>query len=38
VSAPYEFAVLPGGGHFTADQMPEAVNALMLAHLNRYRI
>jgi pimeloyl-ACP methyl ester carboxylesterase len=36
VSGPYEFAVLPGGGHFTADQMPEAVNALLLAHLARY--
>jgi pimeloyl-ACP methyl ester carboxylesterase len=36
VSAPYEFAVLPGGGHFTADQMPDAVNTLMLAHLKRY--
>ncbi|MGB9366003.1 MAG: alpha/beta hydrolase [Xanthobacteraceae bacterium] len=35
VSAPYEFAVLPGGGHFTADQMPGEVNALMLAHLRR---
>jgi pimeloyl-ACP methyl ester carboxylesterase len=36
VSARYEFAVLPGGGHFTADQMPEAVNALMLKHLARH--
>jgi pimeloyl-ACP methyl ester carboxylesterase len=36
VSAPYEFAVLPGGGHFTADQMPDAVNALILAHLARH--
>jgi len=36
VSAAYEFAVLPGGGHFTADQMPEQVNALLLAHLARY--
>jgi pimeloyl-ACP methyl ester carboxylesterase len=36
VSANYEFAVLPGGGHFTADQMPEQVNALLLAHLARY--
>ena len=35
VSAPYEFAVLPGGGHFTADQMPEQVNVLLLAHLQR---
>ena len=38
VSAPYEFAVLPGGGHFTADQMPEQVNALLLAHLARYPV
>jgi pimeloyl-ACP methyl ester carboxylesterase len=38
VSAPYEFAILPGGGHFTADQMPEQVNALMLAHLKRFPI
>jgi len=36
VSAPYEFAVLHGGGHFTADQMPEQVNALMLKHLARH--
>ena len=36
VSAPYEFAVLPGGGHFAADQMPEQVNTLMLAHLARH--
>ena len=36
VSGPYEFAVLPGGGHFTADQMPEQVNALMLKHLARH--
>jgi len=35
VSAPYEFAALPGGGHFTADQMPEQVNALVLTHLAR---
>ena len=33
VSAPYRFEVLPGGGHFTADQFPERVNALVLAHL-----
>ena len=33
VSGPYEFAVLPGGSHFTQDQMPDAVNALLLAHL-----
>jgi pimeloyl-ACP methyl ester carboxylesterase len=33
VAAPYRFAVLPGVGHFTADQAPEAVNALLLPHL-----
>ncbi len=33
VSAPYRFAVLPGGGHFTADQFPERVSELLLAHL-----
>jgi pimeloyl-ACP methyl ester carboxylesterase len=36
VSGPYQFAVLPGGSHFTADQMPNAVNELMLAHLARH--
>jgi pimeloyl-ACP methyl ester carboxylesterase len=35
VSAPYEFAVLKGGSHFTSDQMPDDVNALLLAHLKR---
>jgi pimeloyl-ACP methyl ester carboxylesterase len=38
VSGPYEFAVLPGGGHFTADQMPDEVNALLLAHLARHSL
>jgi len=33
VDAPYRFAVLPGGGHFVAEQMPEQVNALLLAHI-----
>ena len=35
ISGPYEFAVLPGGSHFTADQMPDAVNALLLRHIAR---
>ena len=35
VSGPYQVAVLPGGGHFTQDQMPDAVNALLLPHLAR---
>lgn len=33
VSAPYRFEVLPGVGHFAAEQAPERVNALMIAHL-----
>ena len=36
VSGPYQFAVLPGVGHFIQDQMPDEVNALLLAHLARY--
>jgi pimeloyl-ACP methyl ester carboxylesterase len=36
VDAPYRFAVLPGVGHFTADQAPDAVNALLLGHLGKY--
>jgi pimeloyl-ACP methyl ester carboxylesterase len=37
VSAPYRFEVLPGGGHFVQDQMPDKVNALLLAHINAHR-
>jgi pimeloyl-ACP methyl ester carboxylesterase len=33
VSASYRFEVLPGGGHFVQDQMPDKVNALLLTHL-----
>ena len=33
VRGPYRFETLPGVGHFAADQAPEAVNALLLAHL-----
>src|SRR5207248_2918649 len=33
VAAPYRFEVLPDVGHFAADQTPERVNALLLAHL-----
>jgi pimeloyl-ACP methyl ester carboxylesterase len=38
VSAPYQFATLPGVGHFTADQAPDDVNALLLAHLKKYPV
>jgi pimeloyl-ACP methyl ester carboxylesterase len=36
VSAPYQFAVLPGVGHFTADQAPNDVTRLLLAHVTKY--
>jgi pimeloyl-ACP methyl ester carboxylesterase len=33
VAAPYCFEVLPGVGHFAADQAPDRVNELMLQHM-----
>jgi pimeloyl-ACP methyl ester carboxylesterase len=33
ITAPYQFAELPGVGHYPADQVPDAVNHLMLRHL-----
>jgi pimeloyl-ACP methyl ester carboxylesterase len=33
VAAPYQFVELPGVGHFAADQAPDQVSALLLAHL-----
>jgi len=36
IAAPYEFHILPGGGHYPADQTPEQVSALMLHHLTRH--
>jgi pimeloyl-ACP methyl ester carboxylesterase len=36
IAAPYQFAVLPGVGHYAADQVPDQVNALLLAHLARH--
>jgi pimeloyl-ACP methyl ester carboxylesterase len=35
IDAPYQFEVLPGVGHYAADQVPERVNASLLAHLKR---
>src|SRR5882724_10677869 len=32
VAAPYRFEVLPGVGHFAADQAPNRVNELLLQH------
>jgi pimeloyl-ACP methyl ester carboxylesterase len=36
VAAPYRFEVLSGVGHFAADQAPERVSALMLAHVGSH--
>ena len=36
VAAPYSFEVLPGVGHFAADQAPERVSELMLRHIAAY--
>jgi pimeloyl-ACP methyl ester carboxylesterase len=36
VTAPYRFEVLPGVGHFAADQAPERVNELLLRHVTAY--
>lgn len=38
IDAPYQFAVLDGGGHHAADQMPERVTELILQHLARYPV
>jgi pimeloyl-ACP methyl ester carboxylesterase len=38
VAAPYRFEVLPGVGHFAADQAPDRVNELLLAHLAGYAV
>ena len=36
IVAPYRFELLPGVGHYAADQVPERVSALMLEHLTRH--
>ncbi len=33
IAAPYSFHVLPGVGHFAADQAPDRVSELLLAHV-----
>ncbi|MFT5391193.1 MAG: pimeloyl-ACP methyl ester carboxylesterase [Gammaproteobacteria bacterium] len=35
VLADYQFEALAGAGHFLAEEMPEEVNALLLAHIQR---
>ena len=36
IAAPYTFAVLPGVGHYAADEVPERVSQLVVAHLTRH--
>ena len=36
VAAPYRFAVLPGGGHFVAEQFPERVSELLVEHIRAH--
>jgi pimeloyl-ACP methyl ester carboxylesterase len=33
IEAPYRFEVLPGVGHFAADQAPDRINELLLQHI-----
>jgi pimeloyl-ACP methyl ester carboxylesterase len=38
IAAPYRFEVLPGVGHFAADQAPELVSDLLLQHLAEHPV
>ncbi len=38
IAAPYRFEVLPGVGHFAADQVPDRVNELLLAHVKAHPV
>ena len=38
IAAPYRFEVLPGVGHFAADQAPDRVNELLLPHVAGYPV
>jgi pimeloyl-ACP methyl ester carboxylesterase len=38
IAAPYRFEVLPGAGHFAADQMPGRVSELMLEHIRTHPV
>jgi pimeloyl-ACP methyl ester carboxylesterase len=38
VAAPFCFEVLPGVGHFAADQAPDRVNELMLSHVKAHPV
>ena len=38
IEAPYTFASLAGVGHYAADQVPDQVNTLLLAHLAKHPV
>ena len=38
IAAPYRFEVLPGVGHFAADQAPDRVSELMLEHVRTHPV
>ena len=38
VAAPYRFEELPGVGHFAADQVPDRVSEMLLAHVRAYPV
>jgi pimeloyl-ACP methyl ester carboxylesterase len=38
IAAPYRFEMLPGIGHFAADQAPDRVSALMLQHVGSHPV
>jgi pimeloyl-ACP methyl ester carboxylesterase len=38
IAAPYRFEILPGVGHFAADQVPDRVSELLLEHLQAHPI
>jgi pimeloyl-ACP methyl ester carboxylesterase len=38
IAAPYRFEILPGVGHFAADQAPERVCELLLAHVAEHPV
>jgi pimeloyl-ACP methyl ester carboxylesterase len=38
VSGPYQLEILPGVGHFAADQVPDRVTELLLAHVRKHPV
>jgi pimeloyl-ACP methyl ester carboxylesterase len=38
IAADYQFATLPGVGHYAADQVPKQVTGLLLDHLNHHPV